>query len=90
MAPDDLPALEPVADDGVLVMTVGTALWAVAGAACLLLRDQLAANGNEWWIATCWTGVALGLLGLAYTRRRARVYREHRAAVPEAPGATAR
>lgn len=90
MPPDDLPALEPVADDGVLATAVGTALWAAAGVVCLLLRDELAANGNEWWIATCATGFGLGLLGLVYTRRRARVYRAHRAASPDAPGATAR
>lgn len=79
MSDPDLPSIEPVPDDGVGVATVGTALWALAALACLPGRDALAEAGREWWLWTCIAGFGLGLVGLAFVRRRSRVYREHRA-----------
>ncbi|MGB8019830.1 MAG: DUF2530 domain-containing protein [Candidatus Nanopelagicales bacterium] len=70
--------IEPVPDDGVRAMTIGTVLWGIAGVVCALSLDQLDERGDRWWIWTCATGFVLGLLGLAFVRRRARVYREHR------------
>lgn len=74
-------ALEPYPDDGVAAATLGTALWALAAVACLLMRDQLAQQGNEWWIGTCSAGFVLGLALVAFTRRRAHAYRAHREAL---------
>jgi len=75
MSSQEPPEIEPVADDGVRITTLGTALWALAGVVCLLLRDQLVAHDNEWWIATCAVGTLLGVAAMTYTRRRAAVYR---------------
>jgi len=72
--------LEPVADDGVRATVVGLMLWLLAGVACLLLREQLADRGSQWWVWTCLAGVGIGLGMLWFTRRRARAYREHRGA----------
>lgn len=79
-APHEPVALEPVADDGVGAVVVGLVLWALAGFACLLMRDALAERGAQWWAWTCLAGIGIGLGMLWFTRRRARVYRAHRAA----------
>ena len=73
-------ALEPVDDDGVGAVTVGLVLWAVAAVACVLQRDALADRGADWWLWSCLVGLGVGLAMLAYMRRRAAVYRAHRAA----------
>lgn len=83
-APEPL-ALEPVPDDGVGAVSVGLVLWAVLGAACLVQRDELAARGAQWWAWTCVAGLGIGLAMLWFTRRRARVYREHLAHSPGSP-----
>jgi hypothetical protein len=56
----------------VLIVTVGTALFAVAAVVMLPLRSALenAGHGRWPWIAVA--GTLLGLLGLVYCRRRAR------------------
>lgn len=66
----DVPPSKPVDVDGVRTVLTGTALWAVALVVMVVLRDDLAASGNEWWLWTCVAGTGLGLLGYAYTRRR--------------------
>jgi hypothetical protein len=50
---------------------VGTALWAVAFLALLPFHGWLRDHGRLWWLGACAAGFVLGLLGLAYTRRRA-------------------
>lgn len=85
--------LEPDPDDGVAAVTVGLLLWAAAALACLLLRGELEARGAQWWLWTCGAGLAVGAGLLAFTRRRARVYRAYRARLRaegrDAPGGTA-
>jgi hypothetical protein len=66
------PDPPPVATDDVRVVTVGTALWAVAFVVALVFRSRLRDGGHLWWLGACAAGFALGLLGIAYTRRRAR------------------
>lgn len=61
---------KPLDVDGVRSVAVGTVLWVVALVVLLLVRDRLEDNGTTWWIWTCVAGAGLGLLGLAYTRRR--------------------
>ncbi len=74
------PPIEPVDDDGVRAISVGLVLWALAGAVLLLLRDDLAERGAQWWLWTVLAGLAIGVGMLLFTRRRAAVYRQHRAA----------
>ena len=54
----------------------GTLLWLVLGLILLTLRSTLAKGGNEGWITICFTGAALGLIGIAmmliHDRNRAR------------------
>ncbi|MDQ1710748.1 MAG: hypothetical protein QOE45_198 [Frankiaceae bacterium] len=65
------PDPPPVRTDDVRVVTVGTALWAVALVVAVVCRARLERAGHLWWVGTCAAGFALGLLGIAYTRRRA-------------------
>jgi len=61
------PAFE--ADDR-RVVAVGTAVWLVLLALCLVFLGRLRAVGHLWWVAACATGAGLGLLGLLVLRRR--------------------
>lgn len=63
-------AVAPVDVDGVLAVTVGTALWALAFVVLLPFRDRLEDNDAGWWLATCLAGVGLGIFGIYYCRRR--------------------
>jgi hypothetical protein len=64
------PPAKPVDVDGVRTVLVGTVLWGLAFLVTLVMRDDLAASGREWWVWTCLAGTGLGMLGYAYTRRR--------------------
>jgi ABC-type nickel/cobalt efflux system permease component RcnA len=59
----------------VLPVTVGTVLWAVALVVLLPFRSRLRADGTDWWIWVCVTGVLLGLAGSWWVRRRRAAYR---------------
>lgn len=61
--------------DAVVPVTVGTVLWAVALVGLLPFRTRLKADDADWWIWVCATGVALGLLGSWWVRRRRAAYR---------------
>lgn len=74
--PAGLP-IEPDPDDGVAAVTVGLVLWAVAVVACFAWRDALSERGADWWVWTSLAGLGIGVGLLGFTRRRARVYREH-------------
>jgi hypothetical protein len=65
-----LPDPPPIPTNDLRVVTVGTALWAVALVATVLLRDRLRHDGHLWWVAACACGFGLGLVGLVYVRRR--------------------
>ncbi|MCB0917359.1 MAG: DUF2530 domain-containing protein [Actinobacteria bacterium] len=69
------PEVAPLDVDGVGAVTVGTIAWAIVFVVLFLLRDRLAESDSQWWIAVAGAGVVLGLLGLVYVTRRARVYR---------------
>ena len=60
--------------DGVRAVAVGTAAWAVALVLCLALRDRLADSGRGWWAWVCLAGMAFGLAGLVFVRRRRDAY----------------
>ncbi len=75
--PDPIP-IEPDPDDGVRAVLIGLGLWVLGGVGALLARDALAERGADWLIWTCAVGFGLGLVGLAFVRRRAAVYRQAR------------
>ncbi len=53
-----------------LVVTVGTALWAIGLVLALALRGRLDDHGNGAWVWVMAAGVFLGLVGLRHVRRR--------------------
>ena len=53
-----------------LVVTVGTALWALGLVATLLLHDRLTEHGNGDWVWIMAAGLFLGLVGIRHVRRR--------------------
>ncbi|EXG79542.1 DUF2530 domain-containing protein [Cryptosporangium arvum] len=65
------PTPEPLDVDAVSVVTAGTVLWGV-GALVLATfgRGWLSDHDDEWWIWTCVAGFVLGLVGIAFVRRR--------------------
>jgi ABC-type amino acid transport system permease subunit len=77
MPEPEQPSIEPVQDDGVRAITVGLVLFAVAGVVLLLQRDALEERGAQWWLWTVLVGLVIGVGLLAFTKRRAAVYREH-------------
>ena len=71
--------VQPLDEDGVLAVTLGTVAWLVAfGVLCLFFRDQLQAHGTQWWLTVCLVGAGLGLAGRWYTVRRREAYRHAR------------
>jgi hypothetical protein len=71
--------------DGLAVVTVGTALFALVSIGCLVFHGWLLAHGHDDWTAISISGFALGLIGLAYCwnrrRRRPRSPRDTRVAL---------
>lgn len=59
--------------DGVLTMTVGTVLWAVATIALIPFWGTLQGDGRQWWLWSALAGFGLGLIGIEYCRRRRRL-----------------
>lgn len=70
------PAIEPLDEDGVGAVAVGTVLWLVTLVVLVLLRDRLGAD--TWWIQVAVVGALLGIPGLWYTTRRRAAYRKGR------------
>lgn len=58
--------------DGIRVVSIGTALFAVASVVLARMQPQLAAAGRGWWLGVCLSGFALGLVGLLYCSNRVR------------------
>jgi len=64
--------VEPLDVDGVRTMQVGSALWLLAFLVLLPFIDRLRDAGRGWWLITALVGLALGLIGWEYCRRRRR------------------
>jgi H+/Cl- antiporter ClcA len=64
--------VEPLDVDGVRSLVVGTLAWVGALIALLPFTATLRDQDRLWWLWTCAVGVVLGLLGIAYCRRRRR------------------
>jgi hypothetical protein len=63
--------IEPMETNDVLIVAVGTALFAVASAILLPMHASLSHSGHGRWPWIALSGFLLGLLGLVYCRRRA-------------------
>ena len=65
------------------VVAVVTAGWAVALVVLVVLR-LAGAEVQDWWLAMCGYGIALGLVGVRYCRRRhAAIERDKAAGLPQ-------
>jgi ABC-type nickel/cobalt efflux system permease component RcnA len=62
----------PLDVDGLQAASVGTAVFAVVSVVLMIFSDRLEAAGDGWWLGVSLSGVALGLIGLAYCWRRRR------------------
>lgn len=65
------PVPEPMEVNDVLIVTVGTALFAVAFLVMLPFHTSLEHAGHGRWPWIALSGALLGLVGIAYCRRRA-------------------
>ncbi len=71
--------VQPLDEDGVLAVTLGTVAWLVAFVVLFLFfRDDLQAHGTQWWLTVCLVGAGLGVAGRWYTVRRREAYRRAR------------
>ena len=77
------PDPPPLETDDVKVVVVITAAWVLA----LLVLVVLRLTGSEirdWWMGMCGYGIALGLFGVRYCRRRhAAIERDKAAGLPQ-------
>ena len=65
------------------VVAVITAGWAVALVVLVVLR-LAGTEVQDWWLAMCGYGIALGLVGVRYCRRRhAAIERDKAAGLPQ-------
>jgi hypothetical protein len=62
--------IEPMETNDVLIVAIGTALFAVAFVVLLALRTSLERSGHGRWPWIALSGVIGGLLGLVYCVRR--------------------
>ncbi|MBB5139516.1 hypothetical protein HNP84_009279 [Thermocatellispora tengchongensis] len=67
--PHRRPDLEPMKTNDSATFLAGTALWAVAAIVLLIVQPS---PDQRWWLWTCLAGIAGGLFGLFYVRRRNR------------------
>jgi len=60
----------PLETDDVVIIGIGTAAWAVGLVVLLGLRLTGTVEVRDWWLGMCGYGIALGLYGMHYARRR--------------------
>ena len=74
------PDPEPLETDDRWVVVVGSALWLVAFVVLLVFfRGDLRRHHTEWWLWSCWIGIALGGYGFRFVTRRQRAIARDRA-----------
>lgn len=62
--------IEPMETNDVLIVAIGTALFAVAFVVLLAMRGSLERSGHGRWPWIALSGALLGLVGLVYCLRR--------------------
>lgn len=72
--------MQPVDEDGVVASATGTVAFAAASVILAVYREELAAQGNGWWLLVAVAGVLIGLCATGYTTWR----RRQRLTLPEA------
>jgi uncharacterized membrane protein len=73
--------VQPLDVSGIPSVIVGIVVWAVALVAVLVFRGDLEDDGRGWWLWVTVAGLALGVIGLVYCRRRwAAIQAGHRSA----------
>jgi hypothetical protein len=65
------PEMQPMETNDVMIVGVGTALFAIAFVVMLPLHASLVRDGHGRWLWIALSGALLGLLGVVYCRRRA-------------------
>lgn len=63
------PDPAPLETDDVKVVACLTALWAL-GLVVLVVLRLAGQEVRDWWMVMCGYGIALGLIGIRYCRRR--------------------
>lgn len=77
------PDPPPLETDDVKVVVVITAAWALALVVLAVLRLS-GDDVRDWWMGMCGYGIALGLFGIRYCRRRhAAIERDRAAGLPQ-------
>jgi hypothetical protein len=77
------PDPPPLETDDVKVVAVITAGWAV-GLVVLVVLKLTGGEVRDWWLAMCGYGLALGLYGIRYCRRRhAAIARDAARGIPQ-------
>ena len=73
------PDPPPLETDDRWVVVAGTVMWLVAFVVLLVwFRQDLRRHHTEWWLWSCWVGVAIGLYGFRFvTRRQRAIARDH-------------
>lgn len=74
------PDPEPLETDDVKIVLVGTALWATLLVVLLVLLVADVTEVRGWWLGMCGYGIALGLYGVRYCRRRQTAFAREKAA----------
>lgn len=78
------PDPPPLETDDVKVVAIGTVLWGAGLLVLAVLRLTGAAEVQDWWLVMCACGLALGLYGVHYCRRRhAAIERDKAAGIPQ-------
>ena len=70
---------EPLETNDVVITAGGAALWALALVVLLVLKAT-GSDVHDWWLGMCAYGMALGLFGVRFVRRRQRAIVRDRAA----------
>ena len=65
--------LKPVENPGIRVVWFGIFVWSIALVALLVAHDWLTRTNRESWIYVAASGIALGLIGQIYIRRRFKI-----------------
>lgn len=78
------PDPPPLETDDLKVVTVITIGWVVGLVVLAALRLTEAAEVRDWWLGMCGYGIALGLFGMHYCRKRHdAIERDKAAGIPQ-------